>query len=49
MKRLTKAQKKLIRDYLKDQFPWLGTDEEDVSGADTVQQLDDIYEALKIK
>jgi hypothetical protein len=31
---------------LEDRFPWLGKDEEDVSGADTVQDLTDLHEEL---
>jgi len=31
---------------LKENFPWLGTDEE-VSGADVIQDLSDFYDRLK--
>jgi hypothetical protein len=31
---------------LEDRFPWLGKDEEEVSGADTVQDLSDLHEEL---
>ena len=31
---------------LEDRFPWLGKDEEDVSGAATVQDLTDLHEEL---
>lgn len=34
---------------LENRFPWLGSDDEDVSGADTVQELSDLHVELKQK
>lgn len=36
----------MVRVLLEDRFPWLGKDEEGVSGADTVQDLNDLHEEL---
>jgi hypothetical protein len=47
-KPLTPTQRALVAAYLKTQFPWLGTNRE-VSGADVVEQLADIYRELKRK
>jgi len=38
-------QLKLSR-VLKHYFPWLGTDAEDIGGADTINELDELYRAL---
>jgi hypothetical protein len=31
---------------LEDRFPWLGSEEQDVSGADTVEELSNLHETL---
>lgn len=31
---------------LKHYFPWLGTEDEDISGSDTITELDLLYRAL---
>jgi hypothetical protein len=36
----------MVRLLLEDRFPWLGKGEEEVSGADTVQDLSDLHEEL---
>lgn len=36
-----------IADFLAANFPWLDTDEEDISGADTLDQLQTIYCGLR--
>jgi hypothetical protein len=36
----------MVRVLLEDRFPWLGKDEEEVSGADAVQDLSDLHEEL---
>jgi transcriptional accessory protein Tex/SPT6 len=38
----------LVLQLLEDRFPWLGkTTDEQISGADTVDQLTDLYRELK--
>jgi len=40
----------LVLQLLEDRFPWLGkTADEQISGADTVDQLTDLHRELKIR
>jgi len=34
----------LLSKKLKEKFPWLGTDDENITGSDTIQELSDLYE-----
>ena len=36
----------ILLNFLNEEFPWLGTDEE-VSGADVIEQLGEIHERLE--
>ena len=36
----------MFRERLKNVFPWLGTKAEDIGGADTINELDELYKAL---
>jgi hypothetical protein len=42
------ASESAIADRLLDIFPWLGTDEEEqISGADTIDELQELYDSLR--
>lgn len=36
----------LVLQLLEDRFPWLDVPDEDVSGADTIQELSELHESL---
>ena len=38
--------KEAIRDELKRRFPWLGTDDENVSGSDVIDDIASLYEDM---
>jgi hypothetical protein len=46
MPRIARINPAQLASWMKDHFPWLGTDEEDVSGADTVEKLSEVYDDL---
>lgn len=46
IRQLTGDERRLIAAWLKDIFPWLGSDEGEVNGADTVEQLEQAYRSV---